>query len=79
MMTCKEVSQLVASSEDEELGLMRRLQLRMHLMMCHRCRNYRQQIRAIARAARYLWRQPYADKSLLEQIETKIMSSLPPI
>jgi len=78
MMTCKEVSHLVASSEDENLGLMRRMQLRLHLLMCHHCRNYLNQIRAIGKAARYLWHRPAKDKAGLKEIEAKIMDLLPP-
>jgi len=76
MMTCKEVTHLVATSQDDNLGLMRRLQLRIHLMMCHNCRNYIVQIRAIGEAARRLCQQiPVADSDLT-RIETEILKHL---
>ena len=40
MLNCKEVSRLVASGELERVGWARKLELRMHMMMCKYCRLY---------------------------------------
>jgi len=41
MMTCKEISSLVSESLDRKLPLRLRMEMRVHLMMCHLCRTYR--------------------------------------
>ena len=52
MMTCHDVSTLVATGGLMEAPLIRRLSVRMHLAMCDHCRTFRRQIEVIARAAR---------------------------
>jgi anti-sigma factor ChrR (cupin superfamily) len=52
MMTCHDVSTLVATGGLIEAPLMRRLSVRMHLAMCDRCRTFRRQIEVVARGAR---------------------------
>jgi predicted anti-sigma-YlaC factor YlaD len=52
MMTCKEVSTLIARGEQAEASLMRRLAVQFHLAMCRRCRAFRRQLEAISQAAR---------------------------
>ena len=52
MMTCHDVSTLVATGGLMEAPLMRRLSVRLHLAMCDHCRTFRRQIEVIARAAR---------------------------
>lgn len=50
-MTCRETSRLVA---EDALGatLSQRLGMRLHLLMCRYCRQYRSQLRAMGAAAR---------------------------
>jgi predicted anti-sigma-YlaC factor YlaD len=54
MMTCKEVSTLVATGDLQSASLARRLGVRMHLAMCRHCRAFRRQVTAIGDAARAL-------------------------
>jgi hypothetical protein len=54
MLRCNEVTRLVASERLQTAGLMTRLGVRMHLMVCRYCRRYVAQLRAIGRAARGL-------------------------
>lgn len=44
MMTCKDISKQVSDSLDRELPLRLRMEMRIHLMMCGLCRNYRKQV-----------------------------------
>lgn len=56
MLTCKEVTRLVASDELAGAGWSRRLAVRLHYMMCSHCRRYAAQIRRLgewARGARF--------------------------
>ncbi len=54
MLNCREVTRLVASDQLQTAGWRTRLAVRMHLFMCHHCRRYVEQLRAIGRAARRL-------------------------
>ena len=55
MMTCQQVAYAVASDALADAPLRRRLAVRMHLMLCKRCRRYSLQIRAIGAGARALF------------------------
>jgi len=50
MLTCKETAELVSKEVDDRLSLKERLDLRLHLMMCRGCRNYRSNVRFLRRA-----------------------------
>ena len=50
MMTCKQITQLVTSYAEGELGLLDRLRFQVHLGLCAHCRRYVRQLRATARA-----------------------------
>ena len=44
LLSCKEVSQLVSQSLDRRLGLVERVQLRLHLAICDGCSNFKKQM-----------------------------------
>ncbi len=73
MLSCKEVARIVASDLLDDLAWGRRLALRLHLLMCRHCRRYAQQLRAIAAAARGLWREESEDPSTLERLKRSIV------
>ncbi len=52
MLRCREISRLVSESMDWDLSLRRRLEVRMHLMMCRLCSGFARQVRLLRRAAR---------------------------
>ncbi|WP_138856834.1 hypothetical protein [Inhella inkyongensis] len=52
---CKEISLQVVRSEHEALPAWQALQLRLHLMMCRGCSNFRGQMRLLS-AASARWR-----------------------
>lgn len=47
MMSCREVAEGIASDRFENAGPLTRLGLRLHLLICHVCRRYARQIRAV--------------------------------
>ena len=73
MMTCKEVTQLVASDEFKEAWWGRRMGLRLHLLMCRDCRRYAEQMRALGAHARNLWGAQAEDSDTLQRIEREIL------
>lgn len=52
MYRCAEVVRLVSSDEYLRLGLLKRLQIRLHLAMCRNCSKYVRQLHDLARAVR---------------------------
>ena len=50
MFRCKDVSQLISRSMDEDLGFWTRMGIWFHLKMCHLCRRYRDQLHVISQA-----------------------------
>jgi hypothetical protein len=56
MLNCKEVTELCSQEMERGLQLHERMSLRMHLMMCSGCTNFRKQMQALRAAM-----QQYAD------------------
>lgn len=52
MLNCREVTQLCSRELDERLTLGQRLSLRVHLLMCIGCSNFRRQMFTLHDAAR---------------------------
>jgi len=50
--TCKEVHRLTSESMDRELTMVERARVRMHLLVCHACRNFTDQMAMIRHAMR---------------------------
>jgi len=73
MLCCKEVAAIVASDEMGDLSWLKRLELRMHLMMCRLCRRYETQIRAIGNIYREMWQSRREDPATLERLESRIL------
>ena len=52
MLTCKEATRKMSEAQDRELSLAERLQLEMHLALCHGCRNFKKQMSFLRLACR---------------------------
>lgn len=52
MLKCKEVTHLLSEAQDRELSVTEKLPLRMHLLMCQGCRNFKQQMSFLRLASR---------------------------
>jgi hypothetical protein len=76
MLRCHEVTQLVASDAIAHAGLFRRLELRMHLLMCRHCRNYVRQIGLIGAGARALWGAMAPCEEDVAALEVRVLGAL---
>ena len=76
MLSCREVSHLIAGRPLEETGWWRRLSLRLHLAMCRHCRRYAGQMQAITQAIRTLGRSRREDPQTLERLSRSILTQL---
>lgn len=54
MLKCQDISTIVVTEGARDLSLRRRLELRLHMMMCVHCRNYLKQIKALGDGVRRL-------------------------
>ena len=52
MLTCKQASALLSQSQDRPLGVFERLGLRLHLLLCDGCTNFRRQLALMRTAIR---------------------------
>ena len=48
MLSCKELTEVCSAEMERPLTLGERLSLRVHLMMCSGCTNYRQQLKTLS-------------------------------
>lgn len=76
MLKCKEVSGLAAADDVAELSLMKRLEFKMHLIMCVHCRRYVQQIKSLGRGARDWASENEAEPQQLRRMEEKVLDEI---
>jgi anti-sigma factor RsiW len=50
MLTCRDVTELATDYQEGALSLRRRLEVRLHLLICRFCRRYLAQMRTVADA-----------------------------
>jgi predicted anti-sigma-YlaC factor YlaD len=50
--TCRETSELISQAQDRALTVREKLALYVHLPLCNGCRNFREQVAFMRRAAR---------------------------
>jgi len=73
MLKCKQVTHIVASGEIDELSWMKRIEMRLHLMMCSHCREYVSQVFALGRGVRRLFGFE-EDSETLARLEQNILA-----
>ena len=76
MLKCQQVEQRIGSDDIRNAGLIERLAVSLHLLMCRHCRNYAQQIRAIGNAARDVFNRSAEEPDTLIQLKSRIMDKL---
>lgn len=80
MLTCSEVTRLVASDEVRTASLRVRVAVRVHLAMCRHCRRYRRELKAIAAAVRRnagaLFGSEPADSDRMHRIHTAVVQEI---
>jgi hypothetical protein len=64
---------MLASDGPEGAGWWRRLQLRLHLLICRHCRGYARQMRRIGETLRSLWSTPGEEQARLERLARGIL------
>ena len=52
MLSCKQASELMSQEQDRRLSLAERLGLRLHVLICDACANYRRQMVVLRDACR---------------------------
>ena len=77
MLTCRDLTRMIASEEFAEAGWRRRLGARFHLAMCRYCRRYVAQLRAIGESARRMLQRRDADPATLDRLERAILDRSP--
>ena len=50
--SCKDVSELLSQGQDRPLNWVERVRLRVHLLLCDSCRNFRNQLEFLRTAVR---------------------------
>lgn len=58
MLVCKEAARLISDACQRPLTWRERIALRVHLVACDACRNFKRQMRLVTEAARRLWQAP---------------------
>jgi hypothetical protein len=52
MLSCKEASMLLSQAQERDLGLKEQFFLKLHLLLCDGCANFRKQLTVIRTAVR---------------------------
>jgi anti-sigma factor RsiW len=76
MLSCREVSRLVAAGELGGQSLLRRVGVRLHLLTCDHCKRYARELEAIRAAARRLVASESFDPARLARLRESIVASL---
>lgn len=76
MLKCKEISSLISSDNLGEAGFMKRMEVRIHLMMCKHCARYFDQIKSVGQGAKELACKHEADPQQIQRMEEIIMDEV---
>ena len=76
MLKCNQVSGLVSTDEVDDLGLMKRFEFKMHLLMCVHCRRYVQQIKSLGLGARNWATGCEAEPQQLKRMEENVLEEV---
>lgn len=75
MISCKEIAHILSSEED--LSVMRKAELRMHLLMCKHCSNYNKQLKVLKTGMQTLFRKRSEyDPDKLTELENNILNNI---
>jgi len=77
MLSCKEVSGLIASEGLAEAGWRHRLAARLHLLMCRHCRRYARQMRQIGEAAKEVFSDQPVEPEARDRLRSTILDQIP--
>ncbi len=75
MLSCKEIAHILCS--DEELSIMRKTELRMHLLMCKHCSNYNKQLIFLKKGMKTLFKKRTEyDPDKVSKLEKEVLSKI---
>lgn len=75
MMPCKEVARILSSETD--IGIVRRAELKMHLIMCKHCSAYNQNLIAMSKGFKRLFQKiTLAEPQTIEKLENEVLTKL---
>jgi len=72
MLKCNQVSRIVSTDDYQELGFMKKVEFKLHLMMCSHCQRYVQQIKSLGKVSRENAKELEASEEQLVRMETRI-------
>ncbi|MEJ2554536.1 MAG: zf-HC2 domain-containing protein [Gammaproteobacteria bacterium] len=78
MMMCREAARLITASYQRPLRWREQMSLRMHLAICHACRNFKKQMNILTEAARRfaLQEEAFAGLQLADDARQRIRTLL---
>ena len=71
MLTCKDITNLASDYIDKNLPPFAKMKVKLHLFMCHRCRNFINQLNMTVNALKNL-KTPLPDDSFVEKKATEL-------
>lgn len=75
MLSCKEIVRLLSS--DQPIPLMKKAELKMHLMMCNPCSRYSKHLQMLADGFKKLFREKTKiDPSQIERFEKQVIDEI---
>jgi hypothetical protein len=74
MLRCKDIVKIVSVEEPRDWR--RRLELRLHMMMCRHCRNYARQIEMLSNGVKAHFRSESNDADKIKEMEDRIVDQL---
>ena len=75
MLSCKEIVRLLSS--DQAVPLMKRAELKMHLMMCKHCSRYSKHLQILTDGFKKLFRaKTTVDPSQVERLEKQVIDEI---
>ena len=72
MLKCNQVSRIVSTDDYQELGFMKKVEFKLHLMMCSHCQRYVQQIKSLGKISRENAKELEASEEQLVRMESRI-------
>jgi len=72
MLKCNQVSRIVSTDDYHELGFMKKMEFKIHLMMCSHCQRYVDQIKSLGKVSREKAKELEASDEQLVKMEGKI-------
>jgi hypothetical protein len=76
MLKCKEISALVSTDDLDNAGFMKKVEVRMHLLMCKHCARYFDQIKSVGKGAKDLALNQEAHMEQIERMEKHILEEV---